>query len=132
MKEIIRIPYPKTAAAKKLWNKKYGTNAYWKGKHHAERAEDARYWHALTVAAMSRRNIRKRPFDKPVHIVFYFNDRMDVSNHSMIVKMIEDGLKKRLIHDDGQKWVKGITIMMHDEDCIKVVLYEVDDEKRKN
>ena len=126
MTEIIRIPYPKTDAGKKEWNKKYGLNAYYSGKHHSKRTEDARFWHALTVAAMSRRNIRKRPFDKPVHITYYFNDRMDVSNHSMMAKMIEDGLRKRLIHDDSQKWVKGMTILMHDEDCIKVVVEEIE------
>lgn len=126
MTEIIRIPYPKTDAGKKEWNKRYGMNAYYAGKHHSKRAEDARYWHALTVAAMSKRNIRKRPFDKPVHITYFFNDRLDVSNHCMIAKMIEDGLRKRLIHDDSRKWVSGMTILMHDEDCIKVVIEEVE------
>ena len=127
MKEVIRIPYPRTAAGKSDWTKKYGTNAYWRGKHHAQRNEDARYWHDMTLAAMSKRNVRKRPFDKPVHIVYYFNDRLDVTNHSMMVKMIEDGLKKRLIHDDSPRWVRGTTILMHTDDCIKVVLYEIED-----
>lgn len=124
MKEVIRIPYPHTSAGKKQWNKLYGTNAYWAGKHHAVRAEDARYWHALTWAAMSR--ARKRPFEKPVVITFLWNDSLDLDNHSMMAKMIVDGMKGKLIRDDSRKWLKGIEHYWHEEDCIKVIIQEVE------
>lgn len=128
MKEVIRINYPKTAAGKKHWNKLYGTNAYWAGKHHAKRTEDARYWHALTLAAMQAARVRKRPFDKPVVITFLWNDNLDLSNHSMMAKMIEDGLRKRLINDDSKRWVRGIEHYWHDDDCIKVIIREVEED----
>ena len=40
-------------------------------------------------------------------------------------KMIEDGMKGRLIRDDSRKWVKGNETYFHDEDYIKVVVREV-------
>ena len=128
MKEIIRIPYPKTDAGKKEWNKKYGLNAYYSGKHHSQRAEDARYWHALTRAAMSKAQVRRRPFDKPVIITFCWNDRLDLDNHSIMSKMIIDALKGRLINDDTRRWVKGIEHYWHDADYIKVIIQEVEKE----
>lgn len=125
MQETIRIAYPKTDAGKKQWNKMYGSNAYWAGKHHAKRAEDARYWHALTQASMVK--VRRRPFDHPVVITFLWNDRLDLDNHSMMAKMIIDGLKKRLIHDDSRRWVKGIEHYWHKDDCIKVIIREIEE-----
>lgn len=125
MKEIIRIDYPKNAAGKKQWNKRYGDNAYWSGKHHALRAEDARYWHALTWAAMNKGKVRRTPFEKPVIITFLWNDRMDIGNHSMMAKMIVDAMKHKILHDDNRKWVKGIEHYWHDEACIKVIVREV-------
>ena len=127
MKEVIRIDYPPTAAGKKQWNKRYGTNAYWAGKHHAERTEDARYWHALTWAAMNKAHVRKKPFEKPVLITFLWNDSLDLDNHSMMEKMIVDGLKRKLINDDSRRWVKGIEHYWHDENCIKVIIRECED-----
>ena len=128
MKEIIRIPYPKSAAGKKQWNHDYGLNAYYSGKHHSKRAEDARFWHALTRAAMSKAQVRRRPFDKPVVITFLWNDRLDLDNHSIMSKMIIDALKGRLINDDTRRWVKGIEHYWHDEDYIKVIIQEIETE----
>ena len=125
MKEIIRIPYPKTDAGRKEWNKKYSLNAYYSGKPAKLRAEDARYWHALTRASMSRAQVRKRPFDKPVVITMLWNDKLDIDNHAVMGKMIVDGLKGRLIHDDTRRWVKGIEHYWHDEDYIKVIIQEI-------
>lgn len=125
MKETIRIYYPKSSAGKKQWNKLYGTNAYWSGKHHAKRTEDARYWHALTWAAMSAAHVRKRPFDKPVVITFLWNDNLDLDNHCIMAKMIVDGLKKHLINDDTRRWVRGIEHYWHDEDYIEITVSEI-------
>lgn len=126
MKETIRIDYPKTDAGKKQWNKLYSVNAYWAGKHHALRTEDARYWHALTWAAMNKAHVRRTPFEKPVVITFLWNDALDLDNHAMMGKMIVDALKHRLIREDSRKWVKGIEHYWHDEDCIKVIIREVE------
>lgn len=64
----------------------------------------------------------RRPFERPVILTFWFNDRLDCSNHAMYVKMIEDGMKGRLIKDDSKRYVKGIECYFHDEDYILVQL----------
>lgn len=125
MVEVIRIPYPKTEAGKKQWNKLYGLNAYYAGKHWSKRQEDARYWHALTWAAMAKGKCRKTPFENPVIITYYFNDRLDCTNHAMYIKMIEDAMKGRIIQDDSRRWVKGSECYFHDEDHILVIIREV-------
>lgn len=126
MKEVIRIDYPKNAAGKKQWNKLYGDNAYWAGKHWSQRKEDAKLWHALTWAAMNKAKTRRTPFEKPVVITFLWNDRLDIGNHSMMAKMIVDAMKDKILHDDNRKWVKGIEHFWHEEDCIKVIIREVE------
>lgn len=126
MKEIIRIPYPKSPAEKKRWNKEYGMNAYYSGKHWSKRKEDADFWHTLTRAAMSKAQVRRRPFEKPVVITFLWNDKLDLDNHSIMSKMIIDALKGRLINDDTRKWVRGIEHYWHEEDYIKIILQEVE------
>jgi hypothetical protein len=126
VKEIIRIPYPKTAAGKKEWNKRFGMNAYYSGKHWSKRKEDADFWHTLTRAAMSKAQVRRRPFEKPVVITFLWNDKLDLDNHSIMSKMIIDALKGRLINDDTRKWVRGIEHYWHEDDYIKVILQEIE------
>ena len=125
MYEVLKIDYPNTPAGKKQWMKQFGANAYYAGKFWAQRKKDADYWHAMVMACMDRQGLRKRPFERPVVITMYFNDRLDCSNHSVMFKMIEDGMKGRLIHDDSRKWVKGNEIYFHDEDYIKVVVREI-------
>ena len=41
MTESFIIPYPKSDAGKKQWNREYGLNAYWAGKHWKKRTKDA-------------------------------------------------------------------------------------------
>lgn len=127
MYEVLKIDYPNTPAGKKQWMKQFGANAYYAGKFWAQRKKDADYWHAMVRACMDRQGLRKRPFERPVVITMYFNDRLDCSNHSVMFKMIEDGMKGRLIHDDSRKWVKGNEIYFHDEDYIKVVVREIEE-----
>lgn len=127
MREVFKIEYPNTPAGKKQWMKQFGANAYYAGKFWTQRKKDADYWHAMVRACMDRQGLRKRPFDRTVVITMYFNDRLDCSNHSVMFKMIEDGMKGRLIHDDSRKWVKGNEIYFHDEDYIKVVVREIEE-----
>ena len=124
MTERFKIPYPVSDAGKKQWNRLYGVNAYWSGKHWAQRKQDADYWHRLTRAALDGK--RKRPFEKPVTITFYWNDRLDLDNHSMMAKMIIDALKGRIIADDTRRYVKGIMHYWHNEPYIGVILREVE------
>lgn len=124
MVEVIHIPYPNTEAGKKQWNKQYGLNSYYSTKHWSQRKKDADYWHMLTWAAMAKGKCRKTPFENPVILTFYFNDRLDCSNHAMYIKMIEDSMKGRIIQDDTRRWVKGIECYFHNEDHILVIVRE--------
>lgn len=125
MTETFLIPYPPTPAGKKAWNKRYGLNAYWAGKHWAQRKQDADYWHRLTLAEMNKQKVRRHPFGNPVVITFYWNDNLDCSNHAAIAKMIEDAMRGRVIENDNRRWVKGIEHYFHDEAFIRVSIREV-------
>lgn len=121
-----RIDYPKSKAGKTAWNRQYGLNAYYSGKHWTARKKDAEYWHLLTREAVYRSNKHPQVFVKPVEIIAYFNDNLDCSNHASELKMIEDGLKGILIVDDNKNYVKGISMYFHGENYIKVIVKEVD------
>lgn len=125
MTEEFIIPYPSTDAGRKLWNREYGFNAYWAGKHHAKRAKDAQYWHTLVKSEMTRQKVRKVPFANAVVITFYWNDRLDCSNHSAMGKMIEDAIKGRIIKDDSRRYVRGVEHYFHNNNHIRVVIREV-------
>ena len=113
-REFFKIEYPNTPAGKKDWNKRFSDNAYYAGKHWAVRKKDADYWHNMVSACMDRQGVRKRPFEKPVEILLFWNDRLDVDNHSIMGKMIVDAMKGRLIQQDSRKWVKGVSHAFHD------------------
>ena len=116
-KVTIRLPYPTNVS-------QYGDNAYYSGKHWSQRKRDRDYWQTLlTVEAPWSRP----PLRSPVRITFWWNDRLDLSNHSMMAKMIEDGIKKRIIQDDSRKHVAEIVHRWHDEPCIKVVIEEIEE-----
>lgn len=123
--EKFRIPYPKSKAERSNWSKYYGMNAYYAGKHWSQRKRDAEFWHLLVRSCMNGQEVRRTPFKRPVVISFWFNDRLDCSNHGVMIKMIEDGMKGRLIQDDSRKYVKGIECYFHDEDYIKVEVREI-------
>lgn len=119
------IPYPPTKAGKTAWNKRFSLNSYWAGKHYRQRAEDARYIHQLTVAAMRRARVRKQPFKAPVRIVFSWRDGLDCTNHAALGKMIEDAMKGWVIQDDSPRWVREITHRFHDGEGILVEVEEI-------
>lgn len=113
-REFFKIEYPNTPAGKKDWNKRFSDNAYYAGKHWAVRKKDADYWHNMVRACMDRQGVRKRPFEKPVEILLFWNDRLDVDNHSIMGKMIVDAMKGRLLQNDSKKWVRSVTHTFHD------------------
>lgn len=121
---VFTIRYPPSKEGKKQWNKEYGLNAYYSGKHWAKRKKDVDYWHKLTRFEMNAQNVRKTPFENPVIISFYWNDNLDCSNHAVMAKMIEDAMKGRLIKDDSRKWVQGIEHYFHSANYIGVVVRE--------
>ena len=125
MKEVFFIPYPKSPSGRKAWNKAYGFNKIYAGCHWSIRKQDAQYWHLLTASAMNAARCRRKPFEKPVMIRFFWNDRLDLSNHAYMAKLIEDAMKGRIITDDSRRWVQGIEHRFHEDDNIKVVVEEV-------
>lgn len=125
MKESFIIQYPKTPAERKRWSSRYGMNAYYSGKHWAQRKADAEYWHMMVRSAMNSQKVRRKPFEKPVVITFYWNDRLDIDNHAVMGKMILDAMKGRIVNDDTRRWVKGVEHYFHDADNIKVVVSEL-------
>ena len=80
--------------------------------------------HRIVRVALKKSRISPVLFERPVYMYFYFNDRLDCSNHAVYVKLIEDALKGYLLRDDSRKFVKGILISFHDEDVIKVKIKE--------
>lgn len=102
------IPYPPTREGMTAWSRRYSLNAYWAGKHYAERNRDVREIHELTVLSMRRAGIRKGLLDGPVEIWFRWNDGLDADNHAALGKMIVDAMKGYILHNDNRKWVKGV------------------------
>lgn len=119
------ISYPPTKAGKTAWAKQYGLNAYWAGKHWAQRKKDADYWHALVRSELRRQGIKPRIAKNPVYVAFYHNDRLDIDNHAAIGKMIVDALKGVLIADDSRQYVAGVYHLFWDGDGILVEVKEV-------
>ena len=54
------IEYPPTKKGKAVWNKRFGLNAYYAGKHWNERKRDAEELHWIARSAMRRSGIRER------------------------------------------------------------------------
>lgn len=123
--QTFKIPYPATKKGMAEWNRKYGLNAYYAGKHWAVRKKDAEYWHALTAKAVRECIAEPKIAERPVVITVYFNDNMDCTNHASILKMIEDGLKGILIEDDDRKHVRGVSMYFHEANYILVHVAEI-------
>ena len=43
-----------------------------------------------------------------------------------MAKLIEDGMKGILLHDDSRRWVRGIEHYFHDKPYIRVTVTEVE------
>ena len=122
------IPYPPTKKGKAMWGRQYGMNAYYSGKHWAQRKNDAEVWHWMTTAAMRKAHCRTNPFDRPVIVRFYWNDGLDIDNHAVMGKMIVDAIKGTIIHDDSRRYLVGVEHYFHGEDHILVMVREWDEE----
>jgi hypothetical protein len=120
------IDYPETSAGKKQWAREYGLNALYSGKHWAKRQKDSQFWHHLVFAELTKQGIPKKPFEKPVAIYFYWDDRLDVDNHAYMGKMIVDALKGWVIVNDNRRWFKGVAHWFNeDNNDGKAILVEI-------
>lgn len=116
------IPYPADKKMKAQWSKRFGLNAFWAGKCWQQRKKDADAWHRIVWHELTKQGIQKNTFKHPVKIAFWFNDRLDIDNDSVFVKLTIDALKKWVIEDDSKKYVRSIELNCHEADCIRVKL----------
>lgn len=105
----IFIDYPPTKAGKNAWNKRFGLNAYYAGKHYQQRKRDAEELHWLAAAAMKRARIRREMVRGPVEVRFCWDDGLDVDNHAVLGKAFLDAMKGCILPDDNRRWVKRVT-----------------------
>jgi hypothetical protein len=70
----------------------------------------------LTQEAIKRQLPKRKPFNVPVILEIHFHSKLDADNHGFIAKMIVDGCKQLLLHDDTQKYVKGVCMLIMEED----------------
>lgn len=117
---VFTIPYPKTKAGMKQFCKEFGMNSLYSGKHWSKRREDAKYIHQTVRAALMEQRIPHRMFQKPVCVTFFWNDRLDLDNHSYAGKLILDTLKGYLIKDDDRRFVREINHRFYNESRITV------------
>ncbi len=113
------IPYPPGKQRTKFL-RRYGLNAYYAGKHWAQRKADADEWHAVVRYELRRQQIPLLLFEQPVAITFRWNDRLDIDNHAMMGKFIVDALKGILIRDDDRRYLRRVSHEFHDGNQIVV------------
>ena len=61
-KITFNIPYPPTKKGKSAFCRRFGLNAYYSGKHWAQRKKDADELHALTLVALKQARVRVTSF----------------------------------------------------------------------
>lgn len=114
------IPYPPTKKGKSDFCRRYGLNAYYVGKHWAERKKDAETLHTLTRASFRGSGIRKAPVNYPVEVRFFWDDGLDVDNHAVLGKSILDAMKGYVIQDDSRRFVRKVSHEFWDGGAILV------------
>lgn len=122
---VFDIPYPPTKQGKSAWNRRFGLNAYYAGKHWAQRKKDAEELHALAHLAMRKAHIRREPVRGPVEVRFYWNDGLDVDNHAAMGKAFVDAMKGWILPEDDRTWFRRVTHEFWDGDTIRVEVREL-------
>ena len=118
------INYPPTKKGKAQWNKRFGLNAYYAGKHWKARKRDAEDLHMICRAAMARAGA-KRMFTHPVEVRFYWDDSLDIDNHAVLGKAFVDAMKGVLIQDDNRRWLRRVSHDFLDGGKILVEVREI-------
>lgn len=89
-------------------NSKLSLNSVYSSKHWSVRKRQAEYIHGIVKMELLTRKIPRKIFKNPVRISFYWNSMLDLDNHGYLTKLIIDGLKGHLIHDDTKKYIQEI------------------------
>ncbi len=120
------IPYPPTKEAKSAWNKRFGMNAFYAGKHWSKRKKDAEELHNLALWRMKAAGIEKQFVTKPVEIRFFWDDKMDIDNHAALGKAFVDVMKGYILPDDGPRWFRKVAHEFWDGGKIRVEVEELE------
>lgn len=125
------IPYPSTKKGKSDFCRRFGLNAYYAGKHPQVRRKDAHELHQLAVLSMHRAKVKRDIIQCPVEVRFYWNDGLDVDNHSVMGKAFLDAMKGYIIKDDKRKWVRKVSHEFWEgqEILVEVIPYGVGERK---
>ncbi|MBM6792171.1 hypothetical protein H7U40_18150, partial [Flavonifractor plautii] len=110
---------------KSAFCRRFGLNAYYSGKHWAQRKKDADELHALTLAALKQARVRRGMVRGPVSITFAWDDGLDIDNHAAIAKAVVDALKGYLLPDDDHRWYRQVIHRLWDGGCIRVEVTEL-------
>ena len=114
------IPYPPTKKGRSAFCRRYGLNAYYAGKHWAQRKKDADELHALTIACLKKARVRRKLVESPVEIRFLWDDGLDVDNHAALGKAAVDAMKGYILPDDNRRWFQRVIHEFWDGGCIRV------------
>lgn len=119
------IPYPPTPKGKAAWNKRFGLNAYYAGKHPQVRRKDAEELHMIALAAMKKAKIKREMVKGPVSVRFLWNDGLDIDNHAVMGKAFLDAMKGYILPDDNRRWVQKVSHEFWDDEsiCVEVTDY---------
>jgi Holliday junction resolvase RusA-like endonuclease len=119
------IPYPENKTEQTAWNKNYGMNAIYSGKHWTKRNADKEFWHDLVQTYLKQQKVARKLFERQVQIIFRWNDNLDIDNHAYLGKLIADGLKGYLLADDNRKHYIRLIHEFHDKNYVEVEITEV-------
>lgn len=89
-------------------NSKLSLNSIYSNNHWSVRKRQAEYIHNTVRMELLIRKVQRKIFKNPVRINFYWNSMLDLDNHGYLAKLIIDGLKEYLIHDDTKKYIQEI------------------------
>lgn len=103
------IPYPPSKAGKAAFCWRYGLNAYYAGKHWAQRRKDADELHALTLLCLKKARVHRKLVSEPVEILFLWDDGLDIDNHAALGKAIVDAMKGYILPDDNHRWFRKVS-----------------------
>ena len=120
------IPYPATKRGKAAWNKRFGLNAYYAGKHWSQRKKDAEELHELAHWAMRKAGITKPLVNHPVKVTFFWNDNLDIDNHGALGKALVDAMKGYILPDDNPEWFRAVEHKFWGGDTIRVEIEEAE------
>ena len=121
MKVQFSIDMPNNEISQYSFNKVYSQSWHW-----TDRKEVANYIHKLVYYTMVKRNIPLILFKKPVKVILSYNSKLDCDNHSLLSKLIVDGLKGHLIKNDTRKYVVEVDQKFWNGEGILVEIEEIE------